>query len=257
MALVRNLLLELVRQIDPKTEDDTPFTTANIGVVDGAIFPKELHLDFYNEARFALYEVLRSQHTLPELIKMLGSSVIRKPGFEFSGGIAQRPAHYIQVISIHDATGKAIYVASDDKQQDVQEGRNPYYKESATNRFVFQLSGLSAGSVAPSGAFILDVSLLDTMPLGAGGEEIEENAGTAPYFYSLSGNQYIPDGSNYIIVYIGVKKYELSDVTNATTIESYDIELHKWIKEYAVRISKQEGMVDALAFARGITRDAK
>lgn|SRR3990167_3953142 len=248
--LVRDLLLEILQDVDPVISGtDTPFSTATVGVQDGALFSKEDHIAFYNRARLSIYERLRSRATRRQLIRLFGSSMVRNTSYQFANGQGFRPPGYIELPFFSHKDIKEIILLPNHYQEKVLAKRDPRYKESEDRCFVFELSGDPGAMAAPvdfSDAAPLDFSDDAPVTIGDGGGEVIRTLS----FFSLSTSTYLKNATDYTIVYIGIPMYALSDITGGTTNESFDTIFHGRIIDYTKRIAIQKNMIDANALNR-------
>jgi len=186
-------------------------TPALIGSVDGERFTRQRLLDIYNQARFILFGVLRSALNTEELSRSVSGVIISKNDLSFTNGVATKPAGYLYPISLTDSSGAQIIILPSSYGPIVTSGSNPHFTESATNRFVFD----------------------------------EGNN-----LISVSGNTYIPNGSNYKLKYFGLNTFTLSDVFGGTVTETFNPDYHGVILEIAAAIAMELGQQEILSLAK-------
>ena len=120
-------------------------TAELIGSVDGENIPRQRLLDIYNFARYTAFIVMKGLCTvngkldLALLGKKFGSLVTSTSTFQFASGSGTKPAGYLEFISLADTNNAQIYLLDQSLKAEVLKGVNPYYIESSTNRFVFDI----------------------------------------------------------------------------------------------------------------------
>lgn len=209
MATVQALLYRFVLRIDPLTKDQSNFTLATVGMIDGDMFSAQRQLDIYNEARIALFNALQLKLTTEELTKAIGGNIV-VTNITFFGGVAPKPTGYVKFILLIDSAKNVIVLLPNTKRALVIEGINPDYIESSTNRFIFE-------------------------------------EGTN--FKSASGDLYMPNGSSYIFGYFGITNWTLGDVTAGTAVETFNDVWHSVILEIGQAIANEQGLAQINALA--------
>lgn len=68
-------------------------------------------------------------------------------------------------------------------------------------------------------------------------------------FRSENGATYIPDAATYVLRYIGITPFILTDVTGQATTETFSPFYEPFLIQIAVAIAQQQGQVKALALA--------
>lgn len=206
---VKNNFLALALRIDPNDSNGNVFTVSTIGVNDGEKFVKQSLLDIYNEARFSLFRSMELVFSKLQISQLVPGIALIKEDLEFALGVASKPTGFVRPISLNDAAGVVINILPPSMESVVRQGVVPVYKESDDNRFVFE-------------------------------------EGTQ--LRSASGSTYIPDAKTYVLKYLGIAKYTLSDVTG-TTVEAFPDDWFLAIMEVAEAIANGLGIADVGAVA--------
>lgn len=68
-------------------------------------------------------------------------------------------------------------------------------------------------------------------------------------FRSENGAAYVPDAATYVLRYIGITPFVLSDVTGQVTVETFSTFYEPFLVQLAVAIAQQQGQVKPLALA--------
>jgi len=212
-TFVQSNLLKLALRVDPTDyTTNAEFTSATIGVDPGESFSAQRLLDIYNESRMALYQALRTTLGREQLYNDVGALVGKSSSFTFAAGVATKPTGYVDFLSLFDAAGSQIFLLPPNLMDVVgTAGTGSYYKETATNRFIF------------------------------------ESGNT---FISLSGTTYVPNASTYVVNYLSVPLFALADVTGGTTIESFNDKYIPMLLDLAEAKCGEEGSLDVLAMAK-------
>lgn len=221
MALVQNLVFRLALRVDPKTKTGDKFVQsgagagqANIGAADGDRFQAARLVDIYNEARIALFQALEVQYPdKEELTRRIGGTVQHTEALTFtltgSISVATKPTGYIRFISAAKADKTPVILLGADKIGAVQQATNPYYTQSTTVIFVFDVGA----------QFVHYGTQLTT-------------------------------ASTYILTYVGISNFTVSDVTGGATMETVDDIYHPLLLELASAIANGQSNADVLKLAK-------
>jgi len=215
MSTVNANLVKLSSVIDPFAKGNIEITGANVGTVTGKFTPQQ-RLNFYNDARKTLFNVLREAYSLSELSRQISGVVVKKTDIQFNGGVATLPDGFIQPINLRDAAGKQIFVLTPTRGQIVN-GTNPHFKESATNRFVVWE-----------------------------GNELKTE----------SGSTHVPNANTYILRYYGLVDFSLSDVTGGTVKETFNPDYEPKLLEIAQALSLEDGGHEVATLVKSLVKAA-
>jgi hypothetical protein len=229
MALVQYLVYQLALRVDPKAKNGDKFVQsgagtgqANIGSTDGDRFPAAQLLKIYNQSRIALFQALEVAYPdKSELTKRIGGTVQHIENFSFTltGSIsrATKPTGYIRFISAAKEDKTPIILLGADEISLVQQSTNPYRIQSSTGPI-----------------FIFEV-----------GNEL------------VHYGTFLPTLSTYILNYIGITDWAISDVTNGTSVETVNEIYHPLLLDLAVMIANGAGNADVVAMAKAIVESKK
>lgn len=134
---VRDMVVKLAERIDPRDKDGVKLTNATIDDTDGEKFTKELRVDIYNQARFALFGALRTRYSIEELSRVAGSLYKSDATVDFVTGNMTKPTDYVDFISLVTDTGVRVIMLTSDLIQEVIAEENPHLTESDTIAFCF------------------------------------------------------------------------------------------------------------------------
>lgn len=203
MALVKNLYLELTRQISPVTKDSTRITSSNIGTVDPAKHTKEDVLLFYNDARIALFNAL-SQVYPGEMLSLMVSGTVVNTTVTFAndgtGVSASRPNGYMKFISMSNAATSRIYRLPETMLRAVLSGTDSHFEQTSTLMFIFE----EGSKFYHYGGFIVNAEVIN-------------------------------------LSYFGLPIYTIADVTGGTTVEAINDTHHPALIELAVTRAMAQG----------------
>jgi len=206
---VQSLVLQLAQRVDPRTDDGTELTLANIGTVSGSIFTAQRLLDIYNHARITLLQALILSHNKDDVVSLVGGTV-KNEAITWTSQSATIPTDLIEFVSMKNAAKVPMILCPSSWMSDVESGGNTDLVSTASNLLIFE-----------SGANYIFL-------------------GTA----SL-----VPNANTYRIRYIGLTNWALSDVTTGTATETIDVNLHPVLLELAQGIALEMGAVELNALA--------
>lgn len=193
---------------------------ALIGSVDAAAVTKQRFLDVYNQSRYALFNAMKNSMTRAQLSESVGALVVSISNFSFTlastVSTATKPSGYIDFIGLSNASDVPIFLIKDDFINDVREGSNLDFKQSATNMFVFDV-GQQFVSYGTTGV--------------------------------NSGNSFLTTAATYKLIYYGISDFTLTDVLGNTTTETYNEQYHPLLIELAEAIFDEQGTVQINALA--------
>jgi len=218
---VQSLMLEFALLVDPRMKDETVFSLSTIGVNDGDKFTKQELLDYYNKARFALFQACSQVYGETELSSKL-SNLIKNSVITFTlSGVeatASKPSDYVKALSVDDSSNSTqvlilpMYYLSIVRSKTNQD----FVQTTTTNRFLFEKETVFLGINDPAGAF--------------------------------------PNGKQLNLNYYALSNYTLSDVTGGTVKEAYPDILHPILIELAVAVSNEQGYSEVLNLAKLLVR---
>jgi hypothetical protein len=143
--LARDIYLHLFRILDPRTKDAVVIDATNVGTVDGQEFTADRMLDIYNEARRVLVSSAIDTYGKERARAEFGGlNKVSTVTFN-STLIAPKPLGYVAFTSLNvlNATGIAvntpINVLPTSQAQIYLEGRNPWYVDTVSRLFVFEI----------------------------------------------------------------------------------------------------------------------
>jgi len=115
-----------------------------VGSIDGARLPRQRLLDIYNEARFALFTVLREIKITKEFSKYVyGTVTTASIEMAYSSPYMNipKPAGFIKLISLFDgaSTPKEIFILPNSLLPDVKRGIIPSVTVTASNLLAFDI----------------------------------------------------------------------------------------------------------------------
>jgi len=131
---VQNQLFKLVERIDPRNKLGVEFTAGTVGTTAGDKFTAQRQLDMYNDARFFLFGALRARMTKEQLTEIISGTMVVNSTFQFSSGVATKPAGYLEKVLLTDASGNPISI--------LPQSAIPYVQSleaTTNNRFVFEV----------------------------------------------------------------------------------------------------------------------
>jgi hypothetical protein len=217
MATVQEQYLSLVRAIDPKTKAGVAITSANVATFgSGARFSDARMLDFYNQARVMILEVLQGKVKDPDdLLKRLGGAVVDvSVAFDSSLRVV-KPVGFVKFLGMTTltintaASVRQVFCQSATRMSDFRAGTDSYLVEGTKQIFVFDV-----------GAHL-------------------KNIGT-----------FIKAGDTGMLQYLGLANWAWADVTAGTEVEVMNIDLQPGIIEVAIAISKEVGRGEIIKVAQ-------
>jgi len=213
LRTVKSIYLEIVQNVDPKTEDQAVITEGTVGTVDGESFSKEDILNFYNRARMITLSRLRQLQlyplfveSIPEVIDTV-SEDLSLHGDPPPHYIFEHPEGYVRHIGLMGPGEKPGFIIPKSHKFSLISGSDPYYD---ITRFAFA---------------------------------IEEEDGFHIYYQPAEGAE------KFHIMYVKLEPHTIADVTGGTKVESINPEYHHVIISVAGAIANERGGVDPEALA--------
>lgn len=207
-STVQSIALKIALRCDPRTKSGDDFVASSpaagqaaIGVTDGDRFTKQRLLDCYNEARFALFDMLYRNLSSEDLSKEVSATFI-SAAITFTAAspntTAPKPAGFLKLAALMATGNVPVIILPDNLISEVRKLTQPHLTVSATNLLAFENT----------------TNFLIPALFGAG---------------------------TGIIDYYGITNWALSDITGGATVEVFSTELEPILIELAEAICNEQG----------------